>query len=187
MADNANPGPGPATPPSQTGDTPPATGAQGAGNGNPDKAPGGSQPDPQVPAGYKLVKEEDLNNLISQRDSNFDKSRQTEDQNGDLVATVADLQKQNYISRWLKDNGKNYADVTEEDLMGADTPDEIEAIAKRVQGRVDKIRQDALASVQTVDSPKLSAEDRAAKLKEAEQNKDIDSFLDLSMPSSWKS
>jgi len=183
MAETPNPGPDPAASPDPTGATPPAPDPKGAGNGNPDNAPGGTQPEP--PAGYKLVKEEDLNNLISQRDKNFDKSRQAGDQNDDLVATVADLQKQNFVGRWLKDNGDKYKDVTEEDLMAADTPDDVEAIAKRVQGRVDKIRQDALASVQKVDGPELSPEDRAAQLKDAEKTKNFDKFLDLSMPKGW--
>ena len=180
MAEQANQG----TQPNDGGQTSAPTGAtddQNQGGATPN-ATSGVQQDEQV-----TLSKKDYQNLISQRDRNFDQARGSNDVVADLQETVADLSKRDYVSNWMKDNGSKFPDVSPEDLYAAGHPDDIEAIAKSAQGRADKIREDERKKLLTVGSqPELTAEQKADRLKEAEKNHDFSGFVDTKLPKAWR-
>lgn len=170
MAEQPNPGTPPTTAPDPTGETPPATDDKGQGGATPPADPkGGSTTDGET----VTLSNKDYQNLISQRDKNFGEVKTADARLDELEATNASLMRDQFIGRWLSDNKESYSDVSAEDLDAAMTPEDVEAIAKRVQGKADKIRQDAQKDLTKVGQPKISKEDRADRLKDAAKNHDL--------------
>lgn len=126
------------------GDTPPAT---------PPKGSESAKGDLKLPEGYELIKSEDKNNLISARDKATEAARGAEGSE-EFLLTIA---KEREISAWYKENGKDFPDVTEEDLMSADSPEELKAIAEKTQQRITAAVEKKLQDVEIVGQhPKLS-------------------------------
>ena len=124
--------------------------------------------------------EEANKNLTSQRDTNFSKNESLE---GRLDVLEAEKERDSYIEKFLKENKKEYSYVDVEDLLAGTSPSDIEAIAKRVQAKAEKIEQKAMAKIQEVKAPKpLTGEAKAAKLeslKKRAQEGDTKAFEEM--------
>ena len=108
------------------------------------------------------IKKDDYNQLVSDRDKNFNNADNAENEVEDLRAEIA---RDKEISKFLRDNKDDYPDVLDEDLTDATSNAEIEAIAKTTQERFNKIEQRALEKLQNVPSPPpLTAEDKEQKV-----------------------
>lgn len=121
------------------------------------------------------LSKEDYNNLISQRDKNHERSRQTEYQ----VAVM--LQKED-IKEFLSENKEKFPDVKVEDLLDADTPEEFERYAGQTQARIDDAAQRRLGDLQRVQTPTLTPQEKAAEMKKLKDNpgsQSFQKFLDL--------
>lgn len=128
-----------------------------------------------VPQGYRLMKEEDVNKLISQRDKANNGSSE------DTALLNALLQKDAIRDAVNSDDFKEkYPDVTADDLLNASptSDDEIIEVAKKTQARFEKIKQDHIAKVQSnTSAPTISPEDRDNQLKELKgANKPANAF-----------
>lgn len=144
------------------GDTPAATQPQG----------GSSATDDQT----VTLSKEDYSNLIAQRDrANNDKSGLN-----DTVLTLAQEReeriKSEMIGDFLEQNKEKYPDLTSDDLMTADSPEELETLATKRQRRYEDVVQEKLLKVQRTEAPILSPEEKAEELKRLKQNPGSDSF-----------
>lgn len=134
------------------------------------------------------LSKKDYNELISQRDSNFNKAENAEERLSHLENMAA---RDRYIENWLEtpENKEKYPDVTSEDLQYINSPEEIEAIASRSQRRVEDIRQKELEKIQiSNNAPKYTPEEKAsrlAKLKEkvskGEVRDGFDQYVDINL------
>lgn len=158
-----------------------------AGTGGTD-VPAATQTPPQDPSAATeektvTLKESDYKNLISQRDkANNDRSA--------TDAYVMQLAKKEEISDWHKEHASEFPDVTIDDLMAAESEDELPKIAARTQRRIEDAVQAKILSTQRASAPTISPEDRAAKLK-ALQGPDapadaFEQFVGLQMTQSSK-
>ena len=87
------------------------------------------------------------------------------------------LAKEREIGEWFKDNGKDYPDVTQDDLMYASSPDELETIAKRTQQRITEAVEKKLQDVEVADSrPRLSDKERNEQINSLRNSNDPDAF-----------
>lgn len=118
----------------------------------------------------------DYNNLIAQRD-------RANNDNGELNDTVLTLAqerevrlKTEAINEFLEENKEKYPDLTSDDLMAADSPDELEKLAVKRQRRYEDVVQEKLLKVQKTTAPILSPEERAEELKRLKQNPGSSSF-----------
>lgn len=144
MADNPTTAP---TAPAETGEpqAPPATPAP--------KEQGSATEDKTV-----TLSEKDYKNLVSARDK-------ANNDNAATNAYVMEMAKKDEITDWLKENKKDYPDVSIDDLMAADSEDALPKLAAKTQRRIEDAVQARLKNVQRASAPTLSPEDRAAKLK----------------------
>ena len=132
-----------------------------------------TDPEVKTPASPK-VNEEDLKNVVSQRDANFEKAKSLEQR---LDVIEAEKARDEFISKFLKDN-KDYGFVDAEDLISGTSEEEIEEIAKRVQSKAEKVRQSVQDEYNKVPEPvMLTGKDKNQKLeslkKQAEEGKDV--------------
>lgn len=120
---------------------------------------------------------EDYQKLISQRDKNFEDSRSVVER---LDAIEAEKARDTYIKEFLTENAEKYSFVEAEDLAFATTPEEVEALAKRIQDKGKKLEQKALENIKVDDGPPVQKpEDRLEeleKLKKQAQEGDSSAF-----------
>ena len=141
---------------SSTTTTPPAT-------QTPPSAPAAIDPSkPQVPEGFELIRTEDKNNLISQRD----KAKNNGSQDSALLNALVqkDAVRDAMSTTEFKDK---YPDVTESDIMDANpmSDEEIEAVAKNRQERFESVKQAHIRKIQgNTTAPTLSPEDKQKQL-----------------------
>lgn len=116
------------------------------------------------------LKKKDYNNLVSARDrANNDASAQA-----DFVNSLA---KERDIDSFLESNKDKFPDLTRADLIDLVTdPSELEAVATRQQARFEELIQKKLSDVQRADTPVVSPEERAEKLKKLKENPGKSSF-----------
>jgi hypothetical protein len=153
------------TPPTEPVETEP----QGAAT-PPDTAPGAATDDDEV----VQIKKSDLKKLQSQRDGNHERARQTEYQ----VALM--LQKED-ISKFLSDpeNKKKFPDVETDDLLDAESEEDFEKLAGQTQARVDKAAQRRLGDLQTSQTPSMTPQEKAARLKQLKEKPGSASFQEM--------
>jgi hypothetical protein len=151
MADDQN------TPPADPAGTEPAPSADPATQ--PPVDPAGASGDDET----ITLSKKDYKNLVAQRDkANNDRSA--------TDAYVMQLAKKEEISDWHKEHASEYPDVTIDDLMAAESEEDLPKIAKRTQRRIEDAVQAKLKSVQRASAPSISPEERAEKLKKLSGN-----------------
>lgn len=112
------------------------------------------------------------NNLIAQRDRSNEQLNQVTD-------AVVNMQKKSDIESFLADNADKYPDVVFDDLKHAESPDELDELAKNAQNRITAATQKRLAEVQTGRVPQLSPQDRATREAELKKNPGSKSFAEM--------
>lgn len=116
------------------------------------------------------VAQDDVKNLVSQRDANFEKARTLEER---LEAIEAEKERDDYIDTFLKENGKDYKYVERDDLLSATSPDEVKATAKRIQAKAEKIEQKALENIKQVEVPApLTGNEKTERLEKLRKEAD---------------
>lgn len=116
---------------------------------------------------------EDYQNLVAQRDRANETARANEGSEEFLIT----LAKEREIGSFLKENKKDYPDVTAEDLMHLDDPTQLEAEATRLQKRYEDIVQKKLHDVQVADNtPRLSDEEREKQIDSLRNSGADDAF-----------
>lgn len=154
----------------------PTTGGEqpaGTGGSNPTATPPQGTPTaPEgsaIPEGFELIRTEDKNNLISARDRSNNATSELED-------SVTDILKEREINKFLESNKDKFPDITVDDLMLANSPEQLEELAAKQQRRVEDAVQKKLLEVQKADAPVLSPQERAAELKKLKDNPGSGSF-----------
>ena len=121
-----------------------------------------STPAPQDDDADEMVSisKKDLKELQSQRDRNFETSRQTQ-------AAVEALMKKDYVKDFLADpeNAQKFPDVEIEDLLGAEDEDDVVNLATAQQQKVERLVQKRLDKIEVAEPPTITSKDKAAKLK----------------------
>lgn len=153
------------TPDTNGGQTPPDDG----GTPGKDADKGTTDPkDVKVPEGYELVKSEDLQGF---KDKLSQRSEENKTLDERIKALEASNDRKEVLTDFFDKNKDKYPDVIPEDLELAETPEQMETIAKHIQSRFAKIQQDALASIEVPGGPMLSDEEYdAEKAKLAKEN-----------------
>ena len=101
---------------------------------------------------------EDYQKLVSQRDKNFEESKSVAER---LDAIEEQKARDTYIKEFLSENAEKYSYVEIDDLEFASTPEEVEALAKRIQDKGVKLEQKALEKIKVDDGPPVvKPEDR---------------------------
>lgn len=132
----------------------------------PSSEPVATPPEQKVPEGFELIRTEDKNKLISQRDKANNGNSETE------TVVNALLQKDAVRDAVASPEFKeNYPDVTMQELLDANptSDEEIEAFAKAKQARYEEVKQTALKNVQRAEAPTLTQADKDTKLTELAQ------------------
>lgn len=153
---------------------PDGNGAAGTGDGkNPPaatqepKTPPAATPETaQVPEGFELIRTEDKNKLISQRD----KAKNEPKSDPQTQAVLSALMQKDAVREAMATSEfkEKYPDVTQAAILRLDPADEedIEKIAGELQADYEKVKQAALKKVQVATAPTISAADRDTKLAE---------------------
>lgn len=162
--------------------TPPNQNPEGTDGKQEQPAPAATQPQGQAGAATDddemvSIRKSDLKNLQSQRDSNHERARVIEQH------VIEDMQRKD-ISSFLDEpeNKKKFPDVSVDDLMVADDPEQFASIAGQTQARIDDAVQRRLADTEKATTPVLSPEERSAQEKKLKSNPGSGSFqrmLDL--------
>jgi hypothetical protein len=139
-----------------TGGTPPAATP-------PDQKPIDGKPaatDPGDQSGDDSVNlsRKDYNNLIAQRDRANNNGQQSDE-------SLAQLQYDFYKGKAVDEAAKKFPDVPRDILETAETPEQMETLATKFQQHAEKVKQDALKDLTTVDTGQLTPEQKADKLK----------------------
>lgn len=117
-----------------------------------------TQDDDQV-----TLSKEDYNNLIGQRD----RSNNTIDQQSSFIETIA---QERAINQFLADNKEKYPDLTLDDLRYAESPEDLEKEAARVQRRLEDHAQAKLLEIENHQPPQETPDQRAARLADLRKN-----------------
>ena len=135
--------------------------------------------------GASAANDQDVQNVVSQRDRANEKARKLEEKLVDRDERLARLEmselerdRRDTIKLFLKENKEKYPDLEPEDLMTAQDPSELDGLATKRQGKYSAIEQRVLAKLQIVDedvAPTLD-EIKAAEKKILESNKSEDKF-----------
>lgn len=143
--------------------------------GKPEKA----EPAATDPKGAELATEEtvtlnksDYNNLIAARDRSNEQLDQVTD-------AVVQMQKKTDIDKFLADNKEQFPDVVFDDLKFAESPDQIEELAKSAQNRITAATQKRLEEVQLGRPPKMTPKDRATREADLKKNPGSKSFAEM--------
>lgn len=131
----------------------------------PQSDPVATPPEPQIPEGMELIRTEDKNKLISQRDKA--KSQQSDPQTQAVLSAL--MQKDAVREAIATDDFKSqYPDVTAAAILKMDpsSDEEIIEIAKELQADYERVKQAALKKAQVATAPTISAQDRDTKLAE---------------------
>lgn len=115
--------------------------------------------------------------LVSQRDRNHERARVVEQK------VIEDMQKED-IQKFLADpeNKKKFPDVTVDDLMVANDPEEFAEISGQTQARIDSAVQTRLGDIERASDPVLSPEERAEQEKKLKNNpgsSSLESMIEL--------
>lgn len=168
MAEQVNPtAPDPAANP-KPGDPP----AKGSGDpAVPEPKVTGSDPKPETPKGEQP---EPQRKLQSERDKAKAEAKTTQEQLEELQEHVYGKEVETVLSSFLEQNSKKFPDVEMADLASAESlaEEHLVAEATRVQGRFDKVRNDALTKVQEVPEQEMTEAERAEALKKLEKQPD---------------
>jgi hypothetical protein len=160
-----------------TATTPVAATQPPAGAGATDQGATTGQPNSD---GTVTLKDEDYKALIAQRDR---ANNQVKD--GTVDDGVYDSLNMLLKDKVVADISKKYPDVPKEILESAADPEQMETLAKASQAHAEKVKQDALASLQTVTQPQMSGDERAAALKKAETDGDFEAMVALRTPKNF--
>ena len=122
------------------------------------------------------LSEADYKKLIAQRD----RANNAKGELDETVLTLAEERnlriKKDMINEYIEKNKTTYPDIDQEDLMGAESPEDFERLAKVKQRRYEDIVQKKLLDVQKAQAPILSPQEREAELKKLASNPDDSSF-----------
>ena len=149
------------------GENPGATGADNAAATNPQGAPLATEDSDQV-----TLSQADYKNLVAARD----RANENASANEEFVLTLA---KEREINSFLDQHKEDYPDVELSDLMSADSPEQLEELAKDRQARYEQVVQKRLLDVQQSTAPTLSPQERAEKLKHLKANPGSSSFRSM--------
>lgn len=145
-----------ATPPVEPTGTPPVVTP-------PSSEPVVTPPESNIPEGMELIRTEDKNKLISQRDKAKSGDPQT-------AAVLSALMQKDAVREAMATSTfqEKYPDVTQAALLKLDPTDEedIEKLAGELQADYERVKQTALKKVQVATAPTISATDRDTKLAE---------------------
>ena len=118
-------------------------------------------PNTQVPDGFELIRTEDKNKLISQRD----KAKAGGDPQTEVIVNA--LLQKDAVRDAMADPAfkENYPDVSFKELLDANpmSDEEITEIAKTRQARYEEVKQAHVSKVQRAETPTISQADKAAK------------------------
>lgn len=134
--------------------------------------PTATQPsgDPSATEDTVVLKKDDYNKLISQRDTANNTNRKNDDLLASVVARQERTEKIEFIDDFLESNKDKYPDLKREDLMSLTDPDDAEKLAAQMQRRIEDAVQDKLKNVQVATTPTISPEDRDKKLAALKKN-----------------
>lgn len=118
------------------------------------------------------LKKSDYNNLVGQRD----RSNEQLDMVTDEVVT---MRKKSDINTFLADNSEKYPDVVLDDLIHAESPEQLDDLATKAQNRITAATQKRLAEMETARVPKLSPQDRAKREAELKKKPGSSSFQEM--------
>jgi hypothetical protein len=143
-----------------TGDTPtPAT-------QEPKTPPSATPETANIPEGYELIRTEDKNNIISQRD----KAKNEPKSDPQTQAVLSALMQKDAVRDAMAtpEFKEKYPDVTQTALLKLDPADEadIDKLAGELQADYERVKQAALKKVQVATAPTMSATDRDTKLND---------------------
>lgn len=112
--------------------------------------------------------------LQSARDKARSESKSTEEQLSELQEHVFGKEVREHLTTFLDEKKKDYPDLTVDDLANAESlsDEHLTAEAKRMQGRFDSVRNEALKRVQEVPDETMSEEERTEALTNLEKEPD---------------
>ena len=139
-------------------------------NPNPAVTPPVSSPPeqaPQIDASEKARRD-----LQSQRDQKNSELAEVKEQLDGMRPYVAQIAQKELVNTFLTENGKDYPDVSNEDLefLGVSSADEAKIAADYLQKRFSKANQDALVKVQDTQDLAMSDQEKAEALAELEKS-----------------
>lgn len=152
-----------------------------AGQPNPgeDSAKAGQPPVTEPPASSSDKHVDPAEQARRDQQSKKDKALSENDELTDrlswLESREAEREKDTFVGSFLAENKDKYPNVTAEDLKFANTPEDVEAIAKHMQRRFQDQQQDALKSVRLAEDSPLSAEQFAKEAAELEKKTNSES------------
>lgn len=152
------------TVPTTDGDQPVVTGGDEPAATQPQGVPAATDDSDKV-----TLSQEDYKNLIAQRD----RANNSASESDEFVLTLA---KERQIGDFLQKNKEKYPDVTQEILMSASDPDELEELATLHQNTITAAVQKKLLEVQTSTPPRLSPQEKSEKLKALKNDPGSGSF-----------
>lgn len=168
-------------------DATPTTGTDGTGaNGTDGTPPAATQPTPTPtdgnPAGNATgqdgdtvtLSKEDYTRIISQRDKGNENARTLEERQ-------AQLEYEFYKGKAVDEAAKNYPDVPREVLEAAESPDQMETLAKTFQTNLETAKQKALQDIQVAGPDKLTPAQKADQLKSLEGSGKLAEAIDLKL------
>lgn len=142
----------------QAPQTPPAT-------QEPKTPPAATPETANIPEGYELIRTEDKNKIISQRDKA--KSGQADPQ---TQAALSVLMQKDAVREAMAspDFKEKYPDVTQAALLKMDPSDEEEILklAGELQADYERVKQNALKNVQVANAPTISPQDLETQLND---------------------
>ena len=148
----------------------------------PNTPPAGTDPSATPPLGEpSTANDNDVKNVVSQRDRANERARQLEAEKLELEERLARVEasdmerdKKETISDFLKENKEKYPDVELDDLLRAEDPQELEALAEKAQKKYTAIEQRALSKLNVADEEKVpTLEEIKAKEKAILDNPEI--------------
>lgn len=107
--------------------------------------------------------------LVSNSTKSFNELKQTQ-------AQVAELAFKQDAQDFLSANADKFKNVTIDDLRSAESPDDFESLATQTQQRIDEAVQKRLGDLQVVETPVMSPEEKASKLKKLKSSPGMASF-----------
>ena len=120
--------------------------------------PSGTDPSATPSSGATPANDQDINNLVSQRDRANEQARTLEAELAEAKQRLESLEvsdmerdKRDTISTFLKENKEKYPDLEPEDLANAQDPKDLDTLAKAKQDRYTAIEQRALSKLQVAD------------------------------------
>lgn len=108
--------------------------------------------------------------LQSERDQLREENKKLVQDVEELKGVVYGDQVNKVLKDFVKNNKEKYPDVTADDLASAGSVDELDEVAKKAQGRYDRVRNDALRKVQDVPDVTMTEQEKAEALKKLEKS-----------------